>query len=122
MLEGVVVPGGGAILTAEDEDDAWVQEFQRFGPLEGFVGVSFFGHLLYLPGTPGFVAEGPVFDLYALLENRSCPWVLDIHCRVFHGHSSGEDWRSTCSRCRCSTPPRPELNAISDVDLRRIGR
>lgn len=68
VLEGVVVPGGGAVLTAEDEDDAWVQEFESFGPLQGFVGVGFFGHLLYLPGTPGFVAEGPVFDLYRFLE------------------------------------------------------
>lgn len=79
MLEGVVVPGSGAVLTAENEDNAWVEEFEGFGPLEGFVGVGFFGHLLYLPRTPGFVAEGPVFDLYRLLEERFWRWVIGTY-------------------------------------------
>lgn len=40
-----------------------VVERVTFGPLDGFMGVCFLGHLFDLPWTPYLVAEGPVFDL-----------------------------------------------------------
>ena len=74
-------------MTAENEDDAWVEEFESyyqgimisirprtdgdglmgieptFSPLQGFVCICLLGHLFNLPWAPCLVAESPVFDL-----------------------------------------------------------
>lgn len=64
LVEDIVIPGGVTGLTAKDSNDSWVEKFEGFGPLISLLGIVFFGHLLDLPWTPTFVAEGPVLDLY----------------------------------------------------------
>lgn len=43
-----------------------------FRPLHCLVRICFFGHLLDLPGTPGFVSEGPVLDLQDRVSTDRC--------------------------------------------------
>lgn len=65
LLNDVRVPRAETILTAKDELDGRIEQLDGFRPLVGFLGVVFFGHLADLPWAPGFVAERPVFDLWA---------------------------------------------------------
>ena len=48
-----------------------VEEFERFGPLVGLFCVVFLRELRNLPGTPAFVAQGPVFYLRDFLDPES---------------------------------------------------
>jgi hypothetical protein len=63
LVDDMPIPAVGARHTAEDELDGRVEQLQGFGPLPRFEGVGFFCGFFDLPGTPDFVAYGPVFDL-----------------------------------------------------------
>ena len=52
-----------ACFSAENEAEAGIEELQCFAPLEGFLGVVFWGHLLYLPWAPDLITQSPVFDI-----------------------------------------------------------
>ena len=112
FFQHVGVPAAEAGFAAEDQHDAWVEQFERFGPLVGFLCVVFFRHLADLPWSPGFIAEGPVFDLKGVRKLHDLE-EENQHCMASRDRSCGEGWRSTCSARSCSTQAIRELLGIS---------
>lgn len=66
VLQSVVIPGGGTVLTTEDKNQAGVKELEGLRPLNSLGSVDLLGHLLDLPGTPALVAKSPVLDVVRL--------------------------------------------------------
>lgn len=114
LFDHIGVPGRVAGFTAEDEDDAGVEQLEGFGPLEGLFGVGFLCHLADLPWSPHLVAESPVFDL-RMLGTDGTDRGSALRCMAFHGHSFGEGWHSGCLLKSCSTRPNQELGQCKRV-------
>lgn len=55
LLQHVVIPAAGTVLTAQNQLDAGIEKLEGFSPLVRFFGVVFFGELLDLPVAPAFV-------------------------------------------------------------------
>jgi len=111
LAQDIKIPRRHACDAAEDELQSGIEQFERFGPLPRFVRVLLFGVFFDLPGTPDFVADGPVFDLVVReLEARlKGSGESNIRSKVLRVHSGDGDWRSECRLFRCSTRPKPVL-------------
>ena len=83
LAQDIKIPRRHARDAAEDELQSGIEQLERFGPLPRFVRVLLFGVLFDLPGTPNFVADGPVFDLVV----KGLKWVGKRR----EGEMDGED-------------------------------